>query len=111
VLLPGGMFVFSAGHPASDIEVVRRRVAPDACYYTIERHAIDWRGWGEPFPRIEFYRRSLADTLNPVARAGLVLDHVLEPRPTERMRETSPESYEKLSLFPGFICIRAIRPD
>ncbi len=111
VLRPGGTLVFSTGHPASDIEVARRHGDPDTDYFSCTSLVYVWHGWGDPPQPIEFLRRSLEDTLNPLARAGFILDHVLEPKPTELFREREPKDYERLQRSPAFLCLRATKSD
>jgi hypothetical protein len=43
-------------------------------------------------------------------RAGFLMDDFLEPRPIPEGREKDPETYEKLSREPGFLCYRAVKP-
>jgi len=101
VTSPGGFLVFSAGHPMTDWLIF------GGAYYDTARHAIEWKGFGEPKPVIDGYRRSLQDTLNPVIEAGYVIERLLEPRPSEAVRRVNPESYAKLAEKPAFLCIRA----
>jgi hypothetical protein len=48
--------------------------------------------------------------LEPLLAAGLRLDGIVEPEPTERFRERRPEAYEKESRQPVFLCLRAVQP-
>lgn len=109
VVRPGGTLVYSCGHPASDIAVVREKCEADADYFAVTRHALDWHGFGEPAQTITFYVRPLEETLNPLAEAGFVFDRILEPRATEQFRAHEPEDYERLERFPAFLCVRATR--
>jgi hypothetical protein len=59
---------------------------------------------------IPYYRRPLADMLEPLLAAGLRLDGIVEPEPTDRFRELRPEAYEKESRQPVFLCLRAVHP-
>jgi hypothetical protein len=53
------------------------------------------------------FRRSLTQTINPVIEAGLRLERVLEPQPTEEFKRADPKHYEELRQQPSFVCIRA----
>jgi SAM-dependent methyltransferase len=109
VLKPGGTLVFSSGHPQGDYEWLHYRVKREINYFEVEYHEIEWGGFGDPKPLIRFYRRPLAEQINPLLAAGLTLDHVLEPRPTEEFKKADPERYERLMHAPGFICMRATK--
>ncbi len=102
VLKPGGVFVFSGGHPLGDYLYTNTER-----YFELELFEMTWRGFGEPDPVVKAYRRSLADALNPLIDAGFILDRLLEPRPTEEFRAADPEYYAILNRQPGFLCIRA----
>jgi hypothetical protein len=47
--------------------------------------------------------------LNSVAEAGLIIDYLLEPLPTEEFKAADSREYAKLCERPGFLCIRAKR--
>jgi SAM-dependent methyltransferase len=104
VTTPGGWLVFSAGHPMTEWMIFGGN------YYDTSLHAMEWKGFGEPKPVIDSYRRSLQDTLNPVIEAGYVIERLLEPRPSEEVRRVNPESYRKLAEKPAFLCVRARKP-
>jgi SAM-dependent methyltransferase len=103
VLKPGGLLVFSCGHPASDFFVYFN----EGNYFHTELIEMKWRGFGEPHPVVKAYRRPLAQVINPLLAAGFVLEHVLEPQPTEEFRRAEPDDYAQLMRRPGFMCIRA----
>ena len=103
VLKPGGVLVFSAGHPASDYFVYH----PEGNYFHIELVRHEWRGFGKPYPVVEVFRRSLSQAINPVLQAGFALEQILEPQPTEKFKHTRPDDYDRLMRRPGFLCIRA----
>lgn len=110
VLQPGGMFVFSCGHPTGDFLYTQRKQLTPGNYFDVERVVMEWRGFGEPNPVITSYRRPLGAMLNPLAQAGFVLDRILEPQPIAEFQAADPESYAQLMREPGFLCIRARRP-
>jgi hypothetical protein len=77
-------------------------------YFDVELVEYTWRGFGEPV-NVPSYRRPLSEVINPLIRAGFVLDQVLEPLPTAEFKEQDPEDYEKLLRNPGFLCLRALK--
>ncbi len=101
VLRPGGSLVFSCAHPALDFKTF-----PQGNYFDVEPLEMEWHGFGEPFPRIKWYRRPLGAVVNPLLQAGFTLERLLEARPTEEFRQADPEGYEKLMREPGFLCAR-----
>lgn len=105
VLRPGGVLVFSHGHPASEFFLYYA----DGNYHEVEQVSWEWTGFGTVVT-MPSYRRPLAAVFNPLIDAGFVLDRVLEPRPIEAFREADPEHYDQLMRQPGFLCIRAVKP-
>jgi SAM-dependent methyltransferase len=110
VLRPGGVLVYSHGHPMTDYWLVRSKYLPDSHYPQRERFSSQWGGFGNPRPTVEGFRRPLSDMLNPLANAGFILDHLLEPRPSEAVREANPALFETLDREPCFLCVRAKKP-
>lgn len=103
VLRRSGSFVLSVGHPFAEFMIHRT-----GSYFETELVDCEWTGFGKPI-RMPSYRRPLSALLNPLLKAGFVLDRILEPKPTERFREEAPEDYQKLSRQPGFLCVRATK--
>lgn len=110
VLKPGGWLVYSHAHPMSDYRLVRERVDPDSDYFARERFTFEWSGFGNPKPSVEGIRRPLADMLNPLADAGLQLDRLLEPLPSDAIQQRNPKLYAELREQPCFLCVRARKP-
>ena len=103
LLRPGGTLVFSCGHPAFDAEYFDTKQ-----YFGVEQVECDWTGFGEVI-RMPGYRRSLEEILMPILDAGLIIDHVHEPRPTAQFREADPVRFAQLMQRPAFLCVRATR--
>lgn len=100
-----GSFIFSCGHPASNFY----RNWPDDNYFEVDLHEMEWKGFGEPNPRIKSYRRSLQNMINPLIDSGFILDRILEPQPPSdfpRNPETE-DVYQDLMRQPWFLHIRA----
>jgi len=110
VLRPGGTLVYSHGHPMGDYLLVKSKYLPDSRYFDTERFSSHWGGFGTPKPLVEAFRRPLTGMLNPLADAGFMLEHLLEPKPTEELRARNPTLYETLSREPCFLCVRARKP-
>jgi len=104
VLKPGGTLLFSAGHPASDAEYFKTKD-----YFSVEKVTAIWTGFGIKVT-MPAYRRSLEEVFNPVAEAGLILDRVQEPQPTEDFKRADPRRYRRLVQRPVFVCVRAKKP-
>lgn len=107
VIRPGGILVFSMGHPMRDWMDPRTR--GDTSYFDTNRWGVHWGGFGEPKPYVESYRRPLQDILNPLSAAGWHLDRFVEPLPVPEMEAVDQEHFAELSHSPSFICVRAIR--
>jgi SAM-dependent methyltransferase len=104
VLREGGTLVFSMEHPFPKYHDHRET----SNYFEVELVEYEWTGFGEPV-RVPSYRRPLSQVVNPLIRAGFVVDHILEPVPTEAFRQRAPQDYEQLSRSPGFMCVRAVK--
>jgi SAM-dependent methyltransferase len=104
VLRDGGTLVFSMEHPYPKYHDHRET----SNYFEVELVEYEWTGFGETV-RVPSYRRPLSEVVNPLIRAGFVVDKILEPIPTEAFRQQAPEDYEELSRSPGFMCVRAVK--
>jgi SAM-dependent methyltransferase len=102
ILHPGGLFLFSSGHPFYDYQYF-----DDADYFHTELRSSTWRGFGGEPISMPFYRRPLSATTESLFRAGFVVERLIEPLPTEEFRQADPKDYDKLRRFPAFLCIRA----
>lgn len=101
LLKPDGWLQYSAGHPHFDAEYFKTEN-----YFSVERADAQWSGFGSKIC-MPGYRRSLSEAINPIMQAGLVLDLVHEPLPTEEFRKADLKRYDRLMHRPGFICIKA----
>lgn len=96
VLDDGGFLVFSVVHPLDSLPA-----GEEESYFDVDRQVKEWT------VDVPFYRRPLAEMINPLVAAGFELDRLVEPQPTEQFAERWPERYEKESRNPVFLCIRA----
>jgi N-acetylglutamate synthase-like GNAT family acetyltransferase/2-polyprenyl-3-methyl-5-hydroxy-6-metoxy-1,4-benzoquinol methylase len=103
LLRSAGTLVFSTGHPIADL-----MITGSWHYFDVERCEYTWTGFGDPF-RMPYYRRPLSAMLNPLIEAGFVIDHVLEPLPTEEFLRSDPTNYQRLVREPCFLCVRAVK--
>lgn len=106
VLRRGGHLVFSVEHPSSTF--VRHVYRGEGNYFRTELVYLEWCGFEERV-NMPSYRRPLGAMINPLLNAGFVLERILEPQPTELFKQADPESYERLSRMPGFLCVRAMK--
>lgn len=104
VLGEGGCLVFSIEHPYAVYDNHRET----SNYFELEVVEYDWTGFGTTV-RVPSYRRPLSEMINPLVRAGFILEQIVEPLPTEEFRQKDPGDYEVLSRSPGFMCVRAIK--
>lgn len=103
VLVPGGHVVVSVTHPLFDFLYFKS----DA-YFDTELVSCEWRGFGHPV-LMSTYRRSLQETLAPFGETGLLIERIVEPKPTEDFKAADPRHYEELMRQPCFLCIRAVK--
>ncbi|WP_232686577.1 class I SAM-dependent methyltransferase [Halobacterium zhouii] len=104
VLRPGGRVVFSTQHPMDD--AIRLDVED---YFETEAVSETWDGFSDSV-EMHFFRRPLEVTLNTVLDAGLRIERVVEPEPTDRFREKAPAAAERIRVQPPFLCVRARLP-
>ncbi len=105
ILRPGGIFLMSAGHPSFDAEYFRTED-----YFSVESVESVWKGFGQEVLMPSF-RRSIEEFLTPFIDAGFVFERIMEPLPTEEFRAADPMGYHRLMRRPGFLCVRARKPD
>ncbi|QDT20471.1 class I SAM-dependent methyltransferase [Gimesia chilikensis] len=100
VLKPGGLFVFSTHHPFVDYGF-----SPSGNYFLTEKIIDEWNTVGQPV-RVEYYRRPLSEIIQPLIDAGFQITALSEGQPDERMRQSDPDSYQRLSTSPGFLFVK-----
>jgi SAM-dependent methyltransferase len=100
VLRPGGVLVVSTHHPVSDW------LRLGGSYFAVEKLDEVWnRGW-----RVHYWRQPLTVTCEEFARAGFLIERLVEPRPSPEMAERFPDDYAKLGREPGFVDFRLRKP-
>ncbi len=98
ILKPNGWLLFSTNHPAA--ESIRRKTDRYLDVELIEDH---WKWLGT----VRYYRRSLSAIVETLTEAGLIVEKLVEPIPTDEFRKVKPKSYERLLKQPEFLLIRA----
>jgi DNA-binding winged helix-turn-helix (wHTH) protein len=94
-----GLLVLSKHHPTHD---PKSFLEPG---YLVEEIIEERWGWLEAHMR--YYRRPLSSLTEPMVDAGFVIERIVEPRPSEALRNADPEGYEQLCRLPAFIFMRA----
>jgi SAM-dependent methyltransferase len=98
ILKPEGWLVFSTHHPAA--EAVRLDTPR---YLEVELVEDYWKWVGT----VRYYRRPLSGIVDALTNAGLAIERLVEPLPTEEFRKLRPASYERLLKRPEFLLVRA----
>ena len=98
ILKPNGWFLFSTNHPAA--ESIRRETDR---YLDVEPIDDYWKWLGT----VQYYRRSLSSIIDALTEAGLGIEKLVEPLPTDEFRKVKSKSYERLLKQPEFLLIRA----
>ena len=105
VLRNKGSFFFSTHHPIVDFTS-----SPSGNYFLREQVIDEWDTIGKPV-QVRFYRRSLSEFFQSIARAGLYVARLEEGTPSEAMKEQYPEQYAHLSTHPNFIFMECKKLD
>lgn len=100
-LRPGGLLVFSTGHPSFDAEYHQTER-----YFEVEPVRCMFKGFG-PHVEVPSFRRSLEEVINPLIGAGFDLVEIREPRPTPEFQAAEPVKWAKLQRHPCFLCLKA----
>jgi SAM-dependent methyltransferase len=104
LLRPGCCLVFSIGHPFYNYDHFRQT----SNYFDVELVEFTRRGFGKSVKMLS-YRRPMSAVIDPLLKAGFVLEQILEPLPTEEFKQADPDDYEELIKAPGFMCLRAVK--
>lgn len=55
---------------------------------------------------ITTYHKSFGEITSAIRSTGFSIDQIIEPRPTEQMKNIDPQAYERLNKIPEFMIIR-----
>jgi CheY-like chemotaxis protein len=80
----------------------------ETTHYFDTEHVTDHWDW---VGKVEFYRRSLTEIFASVKDAGLSVDSVVEPIPTQEFFHAKPDSYARLMRQPEFLILKVVRRD
>jgi SAM-dependent methyltransferase len=103
VLEAGGHAVVSTQHPTTDW------LRKGGSYFDVKQEQDIWHRGDQEFT-VNFWREPLTALCDAIARAGFLIDRLVEPLPAPSMRERSPEDWEKLQREPGFLVVRLLKP-
>jgi len=98
ILKPNGWLVFSTHHPAA--EAIRLDTPR---YLDVELVEDYWKWVGN----ISYYRRPLSAIFDALTDAGLAVERLVEPLPTDEFRKMKPDAYARLLKRPEFLLVRA----
>jgi len=98
ILKPDGWLALSIHHPMADT------IRLDPPRYLDTELVDDYWKW---VGTIRYYRRPLSAVFNALTSAGLAVERVVEPLPTDDFRRQKPGSYEQLLKRPEFLLVRA----
>jgi len=111
VLKHGGRFVFSIMHPCFEDMVVNGvRINAAERYFNKTQHVIEWKmeRLTKPFKTVSFHR-SLTDYSLVLAKSGLLISRLVEPRPTKEAMRKHPNLREVL-VKPQSIVFETTKP-
>lgn len=99
LLADDGRLVISTHHPMTDW------MRLGGSYFEVARVEESLRDdW-----TISFVRQPLTATCAQFAEAGFVIERLLEPQPSEAIRDRDPQEYDKLAERPAFIAFRLVK--
>lgn len=123
VLKPGGLFIFSSGHPlgsalelVEDDETTKRRAIEIAKSKTENTELVhgDYltsrQVTGDKDFAVEYWHQPIGKTVTQLAEAGFIIEKMVEPLPQEGFKKVSPRHYERLKRLPDFMVFKARAP-
>jgi SAM-dependent methyltransferase len=103
VLRPGGAAVVSTQHPTADW------LRKGGSYFDVVVESDVWRRDDGEW-ELRFWREPLTSLCDAVYRAGFLIERLVEPQPSESMRDRWPDDFVKLQREPGFLNLRLLKP-
>jgi 2-polyprenyl-3-methyl-5-hydroxy-6-metoxy-1,4-benzoquinol methylase len=100
---PAGGVVLSTQHPTTDW------LRKGGSYFETKEEEDTWHR-GDDAYTVHFRREPLTAFCAAIARAGFLIERLVEPLPAESMRERWPDEWEKLQREPGFLVLRLVKP-
>ena len=99
VLRPGGALVLSTQHPT--IDWLRK----GGSYFDVAQEVDTWRLGVD----VTFWREPLTVLCDAIHRAGFLIERLVEPEPSDLIRERWPDDYDDLRRAPGFLALRLLK--
>jgi SAM-dependent methyltransferase len=99
VLKHDGLFVFSIMHPCfEDMMINGVRINAAERYFDKVQHSVNWnmKRLTKPFKTVSFHR-SLTDYSRVLAKTGLLVSRLVEPRPTKEAMRIHPNLIDVLT--------------
>ena len=115
LLLPGGTLLFSQEHPVvTATEGLQGHFIPndrgEPAYYAFSDYFKSGLRVSEWFVEgVEDHHRTMGEIVTSVARAGLSIDTLCEPAPSEEAIRRLPALRKEL-IKPAFLIVRAVKP-
>lgn len=122
VLKPNSYFLFSCGHPVkyamdgvntdtdwvNKLEIAKNKETKE---YRITGDYIARKKLPDGFGKntITCWRKSYAEISSEIKSSGFLIEQIIDPMPTEGMKEEFLEKYKKLNKIPEFTIIRLIK--
>jgi len=103
VLRPGGRAVLSTQHPTTDW------LRKGGSYFEVKEEEDIWDRGEVASYAVRFWREPLTSLCAAIAKAGFLIERVVEPLLAPSVRERCPEDWEKLQREPGFLVLRLVR--
>ena len=123
ILKPGGILLFSDGHPLhSSMQVIGKTKDIEDRRLSIKKNqkANEEQIYGDYLTsrtitveeglEVEFWHQPLSETINQIIEAGFILDKVNEFKPTKEMRRVNKRIYERLNKIPEMLLFKAHKP-
>ena len=122
VLKPSGKFIFSDGHPIESAlekryddskikkELLGRILMPATGTYELYGDYLVAAEGGVKKMKahiagneVYFFHRPISKIVNDIANSGLIIEKMVEPLPTEGMKEKHQKHYDQLMKYPDFM--------
>lgn len=96
-----GRLVFSTAHPYNDFN---QSISKD--YFQVELIEEYWESFDM---NIKTYRRSMTSILDVLKKNGFRIIDIIEPQPIAELKIINPQTFDKLSKEPTFICFDLLK--
>jgi ubiquinone/menaquinone biosynthesis C-methylase UbiE len=121
VLKPNSYFLFSCQHPLrstmvetrsdengyeKQISIIKDKNSEQYKIIGDYLHARKLEAITGNIMMVTGWHKPLSEIINTAVDAGFSIDRLVEPQPTEEMKNISPQTHEKLSKIPEFMILR-----